>query len=214
MRSIQTEDNGIRKQVNYTDVTVDKVYTADYQKEGTKTAQLRQEVVTKTSYPSKKVENNKSDNVFSSEDFSFDSSDYTNTEKRVAWILVPPSVSVDDVLSRIPKEATLWRELSNQPILTEDQAYAIENPDLELSLDDIANRQVVRYPDNHEQAGKIVLDPNGKPQYRAVFFSKEEKEDVDNRTENANEFYASEEIKKEMETSGFSVVQGQSLMDE
>lgn len=203
-------ETGVRKEVSKSAMTVDKVYTAEFQKEGTKTAQLRQTVVTKSHYPSKRVTNSLQDNPFSaSEDFGFATEEFSNEETRVAWIDVPPAVSVDDVLGKLPEHATLYKVLANRPIVTDSQMYSIENPELDLTMDDIADRQIVRFSTGHEKAGQIVLDTNGKPQYRAVFYSNTAKEDIDQRTEKADDFFASDAIKAEM--SGASMIVGQSI---
>ena len=76
-------------------------------------------------------------------------------------------------------------------------------------MDDYANSQVVRFGDSHEKAGQLVLDANGKPQYRAIFYSNIAKEDVDGRTEHAEDFYASAQISVEM--SGAQVMAEQTL---
>lgn len=190
--------NSVKKVVTTSPISVDKVYTSEWQKENTKTAQLRQEVTIVSSYPSQQVSNSHQDNPFSVEEFGFGTQEYENKEKRVAWIDVPPQASVSDVLGKIPNDATLYRVMSNRPIITDSQAYAIDNPEIELSLDDIANRQAVRYGEGHEKAGQLIPDANGKPQYRAIFYSNSPKEDVDLRTEAAEDMYMSPEIRAEI----------------
>ena len=97
--------------------------------------------------------------------------------------------------------------MSNKPIITDSQAYAV-NQGLR-TMDDFANSQIVRYGDNTPDAGKIVKDDNGKPQYRAIFFSKTAKADVDLRNNDANDFYSSVEIKAEL--LGASTVADQTI---
>jgi hypothetical protein len=69
-------------------------------------------------------------------------------------------------------------------------------------MDVIANSQVIRYPENYaekpELAGKLILDPNGKVQYRGVYFRTTKVADQDLRTANPADFYASAEIKVEL----------------
>lgn len=200
--------NGVRKETIAGALTVDSVYEGEYQKEGTKTAQLRQTYVTKSHYPTKQVSTNLQDNPFSATDFGFEEQTYETTENRVAWIDVPAAISnTDDVLNAIAPGATLYKMLSNRPILSDSQKYAIDQG--LRSMADFAESQIVRYPDNHPDAGQIIPDPNGKPQYRAVFFSNSPKEDVDLRNENAEDFYVSDALKAEM--AGAGAVVNQSL---
>jgi len=200
-------ENRIRKVVTKTPISVDKVYAGDFQKEGTKSAQIRQAVKTVAFYPSKQVTSNHQDNPFALEEFGFGEKEYENTENRVAWIDVPANCSIDDVLGKLPADAVLFRMMSNRPILTNHQVYSIEAN--QKTMDDYANSQVVRFGDSHERAGQLVLDANGKPQYRAIFYSNTAKEDVDGRTEQANDFYASVQINTEM--SGAQVMANQTL---
>lgn len=200
----------IRKEVSKDALSVSRVYESDYQKEGTHTAELRQTVTTKSYYPGKSVSNNMQDNIFGQSDFGFEEQEYTNNEKRVAWIDVPQGMTSEAVAEKLVQfpEATLYRVLSNNPILTDNQVYAI-NAGL-TTKDNFAESQVVRYPEGSENAGKLALDSNGKPQYRAIFFSNIAKEDMDLRTENADEFYASANIAAEMNSTEH-VVTGQTL---
>lgn len=194
-----TADNRIRKEVTKGELTVDKLYEGQYQKEGTQTAQLRQVVSTKSFYPTKSIANDKQDNVFGMEEFGFEEKEYENNENRVAWIDVPEGATIEEVqgkLSRFP-DSGLYRILGNKPILTDNQKYAIKTEI--ATMDQFANSQVVRFPEGTENAGKIALDLNGKPQYRAVFFKKEGPVDQDLRTNDA-EFYASAEIQAELDS--------------
>lgn len=202
-------ENTITKDVHASAVSVDKVYVAEFQKEGTKTAQLRQEITTVTSYPSKQVASNLQNNPFNLSDFGFSTDDYSNTEKRVAWIDIPASISeTTDVLGKISKDSCLYRIMSNSPILSENQKYAIDQG--LRTLDQYADSQVVRYGDNHAQAGQLIKDDAGKPQYRAIFFWNGPKNDVDLRTGQADDFYASASIAAELH--GQSTVASQSQM--
>jgi hypothetical protein len=205
--SVENSENRVKKVVNVTPISIDKVYTGDFQKEGTKSAQLRQVVTTKAFYPSKQVTSNLQDNPFNVTEFGFTEQEFENVENRVCWIDVPESVSKDDVLAKLPVDGTLFRMMSNRPILTNNQLYSIEIG--QKTTDDYANSQIVRFGKGHENEGQIVKDANGKPQYRAIFYSNEAKKDVDRRTEIANDFYASVQISAEM--SGAQVMEGQTL---
>lgn len=200
----------IRKEISKDGLAVSRVYKSDYQKEGTLTAELRQTVTTKSYYPSKSVANNMQDNIFGQADFGFEEQEYVNNEKRVAWIDVPEGMSAEQVTAKLASfpEATLYRVLSNHPILTDSQVYAI-NAGL-TSKDAFAESQIVRFPEGNENAGKLALDSNGKPQYRAVFFSNAAKDDQDMRTEAADDAYVSEAIAAEINSSSH-IVTGQTL---
>jgi len=197
----------VRREVSATAITIDKVYAGAYQKEGTITAQLRQAVTTTAFYPSKQITNSLQENPFQMTDFGFEEKEFANTENRVAWIDVPVGVTSDDVLGRIAETACLYRIMSNRPILSDNQVYSIE---VGLkTMDDYADSQVVKFGNGHENAGQIILDTNGKPQYRAIFYSNTAKADVEMRTEIANDFYASAQISAEL--LGAHTVAGQTL---
>lgn len=200
----------IRKEISKDSLSVSRVYKSDYQKEKTHTAELRQTVTTKSYYPSKSVSNNMQDNIFGQSDFGFQEQEYVNNEKRVAWIDVPEGMTPEAVAEKLKdfEDATLYRVLSNNPILTDNQVYAI-NAGL-TTKDNFAESQVVRYPEGTENAGKLALDSNGKPQYRAIFFSNSAKDDMDLRTEGPDDFYASASIKAELNSTEH-VVTGQTL---
>ena len=90
----------------------------------------------------------------------------------------------------------IYKILSNDVIITSQQAHAIRVR--LLTKDKLANKQVARYGETSDQAGKLVLDKNAKPQYRATFFSEFNMENQDWRTDNTTEFYASPEIQLEL----------------
>lgn len=209
---------GIRTVTQYSDIVLDKIYVAEFQKDGTITAQLRQPVVTKSYYPSKKVESSMSQNLFGSDAFGFEEQEFSNTEQRVTWMLVPANMTEDQIKAAIAEankaEATIYKVLSNRPILDENQAYAITQPNLNVSLDTFANSQAVRYPENPETiangtAGQLCLTADNKVQYRKTYFWKTFKEDLDMRTADPADVYLSPEIKAELE--GASVLSGQTL---
>jgi hypothetical protein len=188
--------NAVRKEVSISAITVDKIYKADYQKDNTLTAQLRQTVKTVSFYPSKQVGSSLKDSPFTAAECGFQEEQYPYTEKRVAWVNVPVSVSADDVLGKIPAEAVLYKMISNRPILSDHQLYSIENG--LKTMDEYSDAQVVRYGEGSDNAGQLILDLNNKPQYRAIFYSNSPKKDVELRTEVASDFYASPKIKGEM----------------
>lgn len=203
----------IRQEVSKEAITVDNIKAGQYQKPGTLSAQLRQRVSTKSFYPSKKIESSLQSNVFGLEDFGFSEQEFISNEIRMAWIPVPEKAKLEEVVAKLAAAskngATIYRALSNRPILDENQVYAVGNPDVNATLDTFADAQVVRYPAEHEKAGQIILDNNGKVQYRRTFFWATPKADVDARTVDAADCYVSPNIAAELE--GAAVMQGQTI---
>ena len=190
-----TKTQGARKEVTKSVLEVTRVYKTEFQKEGTLTAEIKQTVTTKSFYPSKSVASNMQDNPFANSDFGFTEQEFVSTEKRVAWIDVPKDSteeSVKEILKKFP-EATLFKVLANKPILTDNQIYGI-NAGL-TSEDAIGEKQLVRYPEGSEKAGEIVYDNLNKPQYRAVFFKTTGHLDLDQRTAEPSDFYATPSVK-------------------
>ena len=204
---MEATTTAVRKEVTKTPVTIDKVYVGDFQKEGTQSCQLRQVVKTISYYPSKQIKSNMQDNPFNLVDFGFAEQEFPSTENRVAWIDVPLAATKDDVLAKIPVTSCLYRVMSNRPILTNNQAYAIDEG--LRTMDEFATTQIVRYGTESQFAGQIVKDENGKPQYRQIFYSNVPKEDIDLRNANAADYYASPAIIAEM--SGATTVAGQEI---
>lgn len=196
------ENPNIRKEISVSELTVSKVYKSDFQKEKTLTAELRQIVTTKSFYPTKVVSNSLNESIFGMSDFGFEEKPpYENKETRVAWIDVPLNSTLKSVKAQLKKmpNATLYRILSNRPIIADTEQYAIENDELEgVTLDSFANKQVVRIPKGSENGGALALI-NGKVQYRRIAFNKGKKEDEDVRNSNPADYYASPELVAEME---------------
>lgn len=191
--------NGIRKETTKGNLEVSRVYESEYQKEGTITAEIKQTVTTKSYYPSKSVANSHQDNVFGMADFKFEEQEYTNKETRVAWLDVPQNSSQESVMERLSQfpDACLYRVLGNKPVITDNQKYAIENGI--TSMEVIAESQIVRFPKGHPQEGEIALDPNGKPQYRSIFFKSTACEDQDHRNAEPQDFYITDALAAEIE---------------
>ena len=196
----------VRKEVSKTGLQVTRVYSSDWQKEGTLTAEIKQTVKTSSFYPSKSVSNDMQDTIFGTKDFGFVDQRFESEETRVGFINVPPSDTVESVTAKLLTfpDASLYRVLSNKPILTTDQKYAVGQG--LTTLDIIGSRQVVRYPESHENGGSLVLDVNGKPQYRQIFFKSTKTEDQDQRTADPMDFYASQELMAEINDAGQKVI--------
>lgn len=207
-------NNQVRHEVSRGPITLDKISVSEYQKAGTKTAQIRQVVTTHSFYPSKKTDSSLQANIFDNKEFGFEEKTYTSTETRIAWIPVPENATEADVAAKLAAAhragACIYRVLNNAPILDENQTYAV-NQGLR-TIDHFANAQVVRFPENPETiangtANKLTLDKQGRVQYRRTFFWKAPKEDQDLRGSITP--YLSAEIKAEL--AGASVMQGQTI---
>jgi hypothetical protein len=125
-----SQTNGAtRTEVVKSPITLDKIYTGENQKPGTLTAQLRQSITTKSYYPSKKIDSDMQDNLFSGKDFGFAEQEFISTENRVAWIPVPLSATEDQVKTMLAAAmaggACIYKVLSSEPILDNNQEYAI-----------------------------------------------------------------------------------------
>src|SRR5690606_5703625 len=94
--------NSIEKTSKVSPITLDKsLYTSEYQKAGTLSAQLRQVVTSTALYPTKQVTSNLQANLFGTQDFGFEKKEFTNAEERVAWIDVPANATDDLVKAKL-----------------------------------------------------------------------------------------------------------------
>jgi hypothetical protein len=200
-----TANQGVRKESSKSPLAISRVHATSYQKEGTLTAEVKQTVTNKSYYPSKSVSNNMQDNPFSTAEFGFAEQEYTSTEKRVAWVDVPVGSTIESVIAKLATvpEATIYKILANHPILSDNQEYGI-NAGL-TSKELIADKQAVRYPEGHAQAGVLILDAAGKPQYKATFFKSTAKADEDLRNADPADFYATAIMKAELANATQSI---------
>lgn len=184
------ENGNVKIEVTRYPIEISEIRVSDFQKKGTKTAILKQKVETKSFYPSAQVSNEFQDNLFTTEDFGFEDKVFTNTRTNVVFLDIPEDTTSKQLQARLDKfpEATLYRVLSNRPILTSNQEYAIKEG--LRTLDDFAHSQVIR--DGETQS--LILDNNGNIQYRVTFFSLLDKQDVDGRN---GDVYMSEELEAE-----------------
>ena len=210
-----TSPTGVIVETTSSKITLDKApySNGEFQKKGTLTAQIRQTVTTLSKYPSKKVSSNMQNSIFDAAEFGFDTQNFTSVENRVAWILVPEGITVEEVQKRIEaanaKNACIYRVLSCKPILDENQLYAI-SVGLK-TLDDFAATQAVRFPENAETiadgtANTLVLK-NGRVQYRRTFFWGEPIADVDKRDSDTP--YVSPLLQAEL--AGAAMMKGQTI---
>jgi hypothetical protein len=196
-QSSNTGNQGIRKEISKGGLEISRVHATNYQKEGTLTAEIKQTVTTKSYYPSKSVSHNLQDNPFGTADFGFVEKDYSSDERRVVWVDVPTGSTVESVATKLASlpSATIYKILANRPIISDSQNYAI-GAGL-TSMEAIADKQVVRYPEGNPLAGQLILN-NGKPQYKATFFKNEACADQDLRTADPADFYASSAMRVEL----------------
>jgi len=208
-------NGGPRKEVSKSSVEVTRVYSNDYQKPGTLTAELKQEVITHSFYPSKKIDSN---TIFSASEFGFEEQLFISKETRMAWILVPQIIggiptTVEMVKAQLAKikNPDIYRVMSNSPILDDNQKYAVASGI--RSVNDFANKQVSRYGENakdgkgNDVSGKLILDKENRVQYRRTFFQAQKTEDIDLRGK--SDVYLTPEIAAELE--GASVLVGQTI---
>lgn len=190
-------DQKVRKEISKSALEISRVHATAYQKEGTLTAEIKQTVTTKSYYPSKSVSSNFQDNPFSTSEFGFSEQEYSSDERRVVWIDVPTGSTEATVAAKLASlpEATIYKILANHPILSDNQNYAISAG--LTSMDIIADKQAVRYPEGHPQAGALILN-NGKPQYKATFFKTSAKADEDMRSADPADFYATPDMRTEL----------------
>ncbi len=198
MQNQAQDASGITKNTSKSAISINSIKATQYQKDGTETAELKQVLTTVATYPSKRVGSEMSPSMFAMSDFGFEGESYTTTETRIGWIDVPVGISPEDVLKKIEEnKGVLYKVLSNRPIITSNQKYAIANG--QRTLADFANRQVVRFPKEHATTpNQIIKDKNGKVQYKAVFFYPGEQPDMDLRTPELDDVFVSPEIQAEL----------------
>jgi hypothetical protein len=199
--NVATPESRIRKEVNVSPIMVSRVYKASYQKDNTMTAELKQTITTKSYYPTKSVSNELKDNPFSNAQLGIGEGEpYVQNETRVTWIDVPADSTVESVQAKIATlpSANIYKILANKPILSSSQQAGIDAG--LTSTDIIADGQAVRYSKDHPQAGKLVLH-NGKPQFRVTYFKSEGSPDVDMRTADTADYYATAAMKAELSNS-------------
>lgn len=189
-------------------ITLDKVYVADFQKAGTKTAQIRQIITTDSYYPTKQTSTNMQANIFSTEEFGFEEQHFQNKENRVAWIPVPENATEEQIKTKLAaimvNGACIYRVLSYAPILDAHQKYAVSTGLGGVTLDTFAKSQVLRYPKGHKQEGQICLGADKKVVYRRTFFMDKPMADSDRRITDPADVYVSPEIALELAGLGIT----------
>lgn len=218
MKVTKTENNGITIISTMGDISLDSLGLAKFQKPETLTAQIRQVIQKLAKYPEQKVTSNLQGGLFATEAFGFKSTDYDTTENRVAFLYVPITATKEQILDLLVKAntagAVIYRALSNEPVLDDNQIFAIKNTKWpERTYDFYANKYVVRVPKNDKTeadgtAGKILLDRAGNVQYRRTFFWPTPLADIDRRT-TSKPGYMTPQIKAALDNDvAFDVVAG------
>jgi len=96
-------DNSTRSSISKSKVSVDRVFTSEYQKEDSLTAQVRQTITRKSWYASKQPNDSLTHNLFEAEDFGYSEQEFESEENRVAFILVPVGQTQESVQAMIDK---------------------------------------------------------------------------------------------------------------
>jgi hypothetical protein len=182
----------VKKTVTFGAVTVDKVSASKFQKEGTLTAQVSQNVLIITDYPSAQVNNSLTQNIFNVEEFGFKSQTFEQKQRRVAFFDVPTNADVASVQKRIDEtvealgegKVVLCIHRSCQPITHDGHKWALREG--ELTEDDLAMSQIVRDPETKKP---ILFE--GKYQYRSTNFRIDGVDEVDNRKATVDQAYTS-----------------------
>lgn len=156
-------------------IIISRVYSSEFQRENTLTAELKQIVKTTSMYDNS-IDDGLNDSLFD----GTQSQEYETNETRVYWSNVPMGSTVESVKTRLNEypDACLYKILASKPIISDSEQWAIDRGMTTISA--IAERQLVRYPQNHAQAGEPVLW-HGTKQYRRICFSLISREDEDRR---------------------------------
>jgi hypothetical protein len=188
--------NATREERTEGKVSLEMFKMGEFQKEGSKTAQVRQNIHTIAYYPSKKAGNSLMDGFFSNADFGYEEQSFESDDNRVAFYPVPTATTEEqfNALLLSHPQARIYRILSNHPILSVEQEYAI-NQGLKTK-DEFAEKQAARYGEGSDKEGELIQH-HGKPFYRVTNFSASGRLDIDLRNANIEDLYVSESIRNE-----------------
>lgn len=177
-------------------VTLAQFTMPEFQKAGSKSAELRQTIVTHSFYPSKKAANSLQDGFYDNSEFGYEEQEFESTDNRVAFYNAPVGETEEGFNAKLaasPK-ARIYRILSNHPILSLEQEYAIKQG--LKTKDEFANKQAARYGEKSEHEGQLIIS-DGKPFYRVTNFSANGRADIDMRNDNPEDLYLSEALRNE-----------------
>jgi len=178
---VPSADNGIK--VEDSSLSVDHIQDHISSKEK-KQAQIRMSV-SKT-YPSSRIGNSLNGSIFGNNDFNFGETE-PYVENRVAWIDVPVDATVESVTEKLKEfpNARIYRILSLEPILSEEQIVAMEQGISKYT--NAAGHEVPCDMDYYREKQRIpnedgeYADYKGLPQYRTTAFSAIGQADIDTR---------------------------------
>lgn len=163
---------------------------------GKKTALIQQKLtVIREVVSGGKVNNSLQAQVFSAEELGLKKEIREYTETRNYLLQVPINFTAEQIEQKLTN-FRLNRILSNNPILTDEEAYMITSGTGTKTILDYAKSQVVR----NSQTGSIVLDNNNKFQFRRITLGTLETEDQDLRTTD-NVGYSNAELVNEYKAS-------------
>lgn len=172
-------------------------------------AQIRQILTIVSTYPTARPNAGLNDSLFNTEDFNIPPQVYESTQARVTWLNVPLNATTEMVQEQLDKlpNACIYRVVDNEPIISESQYAAIEAELPGVSVDSIAERQLLRYPDTSEYAGLPVKDQWGKLQYAVNVFSAQGHED-ENLTDSSARQYIPMSLRQVAAVSASEEVSG------
>ena len=164
----------------YSKITVDEVRNGIG---NTDIAILRQKV--RQTYPAARGGNSMTDALFSTDEFGGNGQQYIS--ERVTFIKVPKSATKEQVQAKLDAtpNARLYRimSLDFKKVMTDEQIRSVEEGWGSKSYEEYEESLRAKNPETGEN---LLFD--GKPFYRAVYFSKTPVEDIDLRNEEANNF--------------------------
>ena len=134
---------------------------SQFQKEGTKSVLLQQEV--KSTYP---VSRNNTDGIIADSELG---TGETFVNKRNVIVVIPNSMTIEQFNERLQKfpKAGLRKIVSSEPIVSENHKWAMSERG--LTLEAIAQKQVVKEVDQETGEERIVNHKKtGNPCYRVV----------------------------------------------
>lgn len=189
--------NALRTNRKYGKITVDGIAKSNFQKEKTMTATLRQIIEIVAYYQGKQANDSLTDSIYSNDEFGFGEQEFASTETRVCFLNIPEGETEENLLAKLEKatKARIWKCLSNHPILSTQQTNSITRG--LKTMDEYANKQVIRYPEGHAMAGEIIVR-NGKVEYKIQRLSAIGKPDEDFRNSTPGDFYVSDDIRTEL----------------
>lgn len=154
-----------------------------------KTALVSQELTTqRVVITGGKLNNSLNSSPFSAEEFGLKEELREYKEKR-NYLLKVPETATEEIINAKLKGFTLVKTLSNFPILTDEESYMISSGEGKKSYMDYAKSQVVK-----DSNSKIILDRNGKFQYRRITLNPVGTEDRDLRTSNVKDQFSNQEL--------------------